>query len=322
VTDIEPWRHCPRCAGELARDDDGRAVTCTVCGAREYGNPAPTVSAIPVDLAGRLLLARRAREPRAGYWDALGGFVERDESGSDALVREVREETGAEFVALAFLGAFSDTYGPGGPPTFNLYWTARHVSGQLEPDDDVAELRWFEPAELPPDEEMAFPNNVVAIRAALNTGFAREQAPDAQPPSMFEIQLVTEEIERLAAFYAETLDLQVIVGDAERGRVHLGLREGQLILAHVEGEAASPDWPGLPPPLVESGDATGPTPRSHGPVHFALQVSGRELIEAGERLRSEGLDVRGPFRWPDGYRSTYFRDPDQNVVELIAPPSG
>ncbi|MGI9657735.1 MAG: NUDIX hydrolase, partial [Gaiellaceae bacterium] len=68
MTDIGPWRHCPRCAGELERDPDGQSVTCLSCGQREYGNPAPTVSALPVDSEGRLLLARRAHEPRAGHW--------------------------------------------------------------------------------------------------------------------------------------------------------------------------------------------------------------------------------------------------------------
>jgi catechol-2,3-dioxygenase len=53
-------------------------------------------------------------------------------------------------------------------------------------------------------------------------------------------------------------------------------------------------------------------------VHFALDVEATGLVGTGERLRSEGLDVRGPFRWPGGQLSIYLRDPDGNVVELIS----
>ena len=42
-----------------------------------------------------------------------------------------------------------------------------------------------------------------------------------------------------------------------------------------------------------------------------------ETAEPFERLRKQGLDIRGPFRWPGGERSIYFKDPEGNVVELI-----
>jgi len=322
MTDLGSWRFCPRCSGELNHGDG--FVDCRNCGAREYANPAPTVSAIPIDASGRLLLARRAREPRAGLWDALGGFVEPGEDATDALVRELREETGAEFIPLAFLGGFADTYGPGGPPNFNLYWTARLIAGGLVANDDVSELRWFEVDELPSIHELAFPNNARALAAALNTASvpAAPAKSDERPKlGLFEIQLVTDAFERLVAFYTEIVRLTVIVDDRERGRVHFSLDNGQLILARAHSEEASPSWPGLPPPMLVAKDLRGPTPPGHGPVHFAFGVAGSELIAEGERLRREGLDVRGPFRWPDGYRSSYFHDPDTNVVELIAPPS-
>ena len=118
---------------------------------------------------------------------------------------------------------------------------------------------------------------------------------------LFEVQLVTRDLDRLARFYRDVLKLDVTVWDLARGRVHFGLATGQLILAAAEGEEASPGWPGLPPPLLVHADARGPTPREHGAVHFALQVPRSHLFEEGERLRREGLDVRGPVPlagWP------------------------
>jgi catechol 2,3-dioxygenase-like lactoylglutathione lyase family enzyme len=136
---------------------------------------------------------------------------------------------------------------------------------------------------------------------------------------MFEVQLVVRDLAAMTAFYRDELDLPTSLEDEERGRTHFRVGDGQLILAVEHGEpGASPDWPGLPPPLLGADDRRGPTPARHGPVHFAIEVASDQLVAAGERLRASGHDVRGPFRWPGGQRSIYVRDPELNVAELIA----
>jgi ADP-ribose pyrophosphatase YjhB (NUDIX family) len=123
-----------------------------------YAQSAPAASALVVDDAGRVLLARRAYEPDAGLWDLLGGFLEEGEPPLDGLRRELLEETALEVEAGQFLGAFVDTYGDGDGATsvLNLVWEARVVAGEPRPADDVSELRWFELDELPPPSELAF----------------------------------------------------------------------------------------------------------------------------------------------------------------------
>jgi 8-oxo-dGTP diphosphatase len=54
----------------------------------------PCVGAVVQDDAGRLLLVRRGREPNRGSWSLPGGRVEPGETPAEAVVREVREETG------------------------------------------------------------------------------------------------------------------------------------------------------------------------------------------------------------------------------------
>ena len=65
-----------------------------------------------------------------------------------------------------FLGVWLDTYGGDGAAatTLNFYWTARIVSGTPEAADDVAELRWFAPAEISEDD-LAFPHTVEVLSA-------------------------------------------------------------------------------------------------------------------------------------------------------------
>lgn len=155
---LHGWRLCPRCGAELDVGLAPARVSCPACSLVVYANPKPTVCALIVGDAGRLLLARRAVEPFAGCWDLPGGFVEEGEHPLDALRRELLEETGLEIEPGEFHGVWMDTYGPApdAESTLNLYWEARIVSGAMRPADDVSELRWFEPDALPPREQLAF----------------------------------------------------------------------------------------------------------------------------------------------------------------------
>ncbi len=110
---------------------------------------------------------RRAIEPFKGCWDIPGGFIEEGEHPLDGVRRELREETGLEVEPLEFIGAWMDRYGGDGTAeaTLNLYWSARVVGGDPRAADDVDELGWFDPDELPPPEELAFENVPLVLAA-------------------------------------------------------------------------------------------------------------------------------------------------------------
>jgi ADP-ribose pyrophosphatase YjhB (NUDIX family) len=165
VPELEGWRFCPRCRTALTGDE--KRLECPACGFIVYAGSKATASALVVDDEGRLLLGRRAGEPFRGRWDTPGGFLEEGEHPLDGLRRELREETGLEIEPVDFVGVWMDHYGGDSTAqaTLNLYWTARVVSGQPVPADDVSELAWFGPDELPPPEETAF-ENVPKVLAA------------------------------------------------------------------------------------------------------------------------------------------------------------
>ncbi len=160
---LDAWRFCPACAAKV-EVEEGRAK-CAACGFVRYANSAPTANALCTDELGRVLLGRRAVEPDKGLWDIPGGFLEEGEHPLDGIRRELREETGLEVEPLGFLCATMDRYGASGVWTLNLTWLARVVSGEPEAADDVAELSWFAPDELPRDEELAFTNTAEVLRA-------------------------------------------------------------------------------------------------------------------------------------------------------------
>jgi ADP-ribose pyrophosphatase YjhB (NUDIX family) len=151
---LDDWRYCPRCSTELVQAEDHLA--CPKCGGQYWANAIPGVQGI-LERDGRVLLGRRGREPRRGYWDLPGGFLHETEDALDGLRREFREETGLEIEPVQFLRIDIEPYA--GRHVFSVTWLVR---GEGEPvaADDVDELRWFAADELP---EMAFPGQGLVL---------------------------------------------------------------------------------------------------------------------------------------------------------------
>jgi ADP-ribose pyrophosphatase YjhB (NUDIX family) len=154
---LDGWRTCPRCAAALERSP-GRA-TCPSCGSVYYANSAPAAEAL-LERDGRVLLARRAFEPRRGYWDLPGGFLEEGEEPLDGLRREVREELGIDVEPVALIGTHVEPYDE--HYVLGLTWLV-HGDGEPVAADDVSELAWVGPDELP--AEMAFAHQEALLRA-------------------------------------------------------------------------------------------------------------------------------------------------------------
>jgi A/G-specific adenine glycosylase len=161
---VRAFRYCPWCGGPLGAPV-GERQDCAACGEPSYLNPKPTASAILLDDAGRVLLGRRGIEPFLGFWDTPGGFTRPGESLEECVRRELREEAGIEIEVGRLVLTVPDFYGDTGEATVNAFYECRIVSGDPQPDDDVAELRWFAPDALPPSGEIAFEGVRAAIAA-------------------------------------------------------------------------------------------------------------------------------------------------------------
>lgn len=153
--ELDGWKHCPVCATAV-EPKDGR-VECPGCGFVTYAHSMPTASAVVADDDGRVLLSKRANDPAAGKWDLPGGFLEEGEHPVDCLRRELREEAGIGLTGERLLGIWMDTYEYKRRvvATLNVYYSARIAEGTPQAADDVAELRWFAPDDVPV-AELAF----------------------------------------------------------------------------------------------------------------------------------------------------------------------
>lgn len=102
----------------------------------------PCVGAVIKDQEGRLLLIRRGHEPGKGLWSVPGGRVEAGETDEEALIREVREETGLVVTAGRLLG----TVQRGAYDIRDYYATV--AGGTLAPGDDADDAAWVTVSEM------------------------------------------------------------------------------------------------------------------------------------------------------------------------------
>lgn len=94
-------RYCNVCGAtttsSIPDGDNRHRQVCSACGFIHYENPRLVVGCV-VEYEGRILMCRRAIEPRHGYWTLPAGFMENGETTADAARRETAEEAGADVI--------------------------------------------------------------------------------------------------------------------------------------------------------------------------------------------------------------------------------
>jgi len=101
----------------------------------------PCVGAV-ITAGDQILLIRRGHEPEAGRWSLPGGRIEAGETDEQALVREVREETGLEVAPGPLIGAVDRARQDGRVLVIRDY-AATVTGGRLAAGDDADDARWF-----------------------------------------------------------------------------------------------------------------------------------------------------------------------------------
>lgn len=145
-------QYCPHCGAplivRLLPTEDRPRLTCDR-GHIVYVNPKLVVGVIP-ERRGKILLMRRAIEPRYGAWTYPGGFLEIDESVEECAAREAFEETGVRVRVLDLIGVYSKP-GPQGPGIVSIVYRGRVAAGRVNPGREALEARWVAPKDIPWD---------------------------------------------------------------------------------------------------------------------------------------------------------------------------
>jgi catechol-2,3-dioxygenase len=118
---------------------------------------------------------------------------------------------------------------------------------------------------------------------------------------VLETCLYADDLDRAARFYEELFGFQPMDGDARIRAYAVGDRSVLLLFRR----GASRD-------VILGHDGAGPN-------HMAFAISREELEAWKRRLEEKDIVVEGTKRWPRGGVSLYFRDPDDNLLELATP---
>jgi ADP-ribose pyrophosphatase YjhB (NUDIX family) len=141
-------KFCSNCGAAVARrvpvGDTVPRWVCDACGVIHYQNPLVVAGVIP-EHEGRLLLCRRAIEPRYGYWTLPAGFMENGETVAQAAARETMEEAGARIDIGEPFSMISVPY----VNQVHVFFRARLLHLDFAPGEETLEVQLFEEAALP-----------------------------------------------------------------------------------------------------------------------------------------------------------------------------
>jgi NAD+ diphosphatase len=132
------YRFCANCGAPTVVTEAGYSRRCPSCGASHFPRTDPVVIML-VEHDGRLLLGRRAGWPEARY-SVLAGFVSPGESLEEAVIREVREESGIEAVSPSYVASQPWAF----PSSLMLGFEARADGGEPRAQDgELDDVGWF-----------------------------------------------------------------------------------------------------------------------------------------------------------------------------------
>ena len=141
-----------------------RAV-CPACHTIHYQNPRMVVGTLPI-WQGKVLLCKRAIEPRYGFWTLPAGFMELAETSAEGAARETLEEAGA----VVKLGPLFSLIDSPHAEQVHLFYLAEMTQPDCTPGEETLEQRLFSEAEIP-WAELAFSS----VRVTLEHYFATRQ---------------------------------------------------------------------------------------------------------------------------------------------------
>lgn len=167
----------PNFTRKVPDGDNRERLVCGDCGYIAYSNPKIVVGAVVEGDEGRVLLCRRAIEPRSGFWTLPAGYMEERETSEAGAAREAEEEAGAIIAIDGLLAVYNIPR----ISQVQLIYRARLAEPVFAAGPESLEVRLFAWDEIP-WTELAFPSVHWALHAWRQTAGRPLGAPAVNPP--------------------------------------------------------------------------------------------------------------------------------------------
>ncbi len=131
---------------------------CTNCGTIHYENPKLVLGCVP-EWEGRILLCRRAIEPRRGFWTVPAGFMENGETLQNAAARECQEEALATVSIGSLLAVVSVTHAH----QVHVMFRAKLLRPEFAAGPESLEVDLYDEEQIP-WADLAFPSGEFTLR--------------------------------------------------------------------------------------------------------------------------------------------------------------
>jgi ADP-ribose pyrophosphatase YjhB (NUDIX family) len=139
-------------AHEIPEGDDHKRAVCGDCGFISYENPKIIAGSV-VEHEGRIMLCRRAIEPRRDFWTIPAGFMELGETPPEGAAREAWEEARANITVHDLLAIYTVKR----ISQVHMMFRATLENPVFEPGPESLEVKLFDWDDIPRDE-LAFPS--------------------------------------------------------------------------------------------------------------------------------------------------------------------
>lgn len=145
------FNYCPKCGRETLEPLGPKGMYCSHCDYTYFHNTASSVGAI-IRVDSKIILVKRAHEPKRGLYDLPGGFVDYGESIEKALIREVNEELGVELREISYFGSFPNIYIYKGVTyyTTDAIFTGTVTSTEFKLSDEITTVELIDISKIDP----------------------------------------------------------------------------------------------------------------------------------------------------------------------------